>query len=66
MDDQSGPRPDVGPEIRPSTPLCRRCRRQNVEPMVVNVGVVWWWCPRCGYVWGEPQRTPQEDVVEED
>lgn len=40
MDDQSGPRPDAGPEIRSSTPLCRRCRRQNFEPMVVNAGVV--------------------------
>jgi hypothetical protein len=59
------PAPDARPKIPSSTPLCKRCRKQHAEPMVVKPTVIWWWCRKCGYVWGE-QQSAFEDGIQGD
>jgi len=64
--DEFGPDPDARPEIPSSVPLCKHCRKQYAEPMVVKSGVIWWWCRICGCVWGEQQSTFEEEWIQED
>lgn len=50
--------------IPSSTRLCGLCGKQDFEPMVVKAGVIWWWCSKCGYVWGEPLRSASKDGIQ--
>ena len=65
MDDYPGPGSNAHRKTPSPTPLCERCGKHEVEPMIVKAHAIWWWCRRCGHVWGEatseaksPPRNP--------
>jgi len=64
--DEFRPDPDARPEIPSSAPLCKHCRKQHAEPMIVTPRVIWWWCRICGCMWGEQQSTFEEDGIQRD
>jgi hypothetical protein len=41
--DESGPDPDARPEIPSSAPLCKHCRNNALNQLVVKPRVIWWW-----------------------
>jgi hypothetical protein len=41
-------------------PVCIRCGANDVEAMLITEGAVFWYCRKCGQIWGVPQLSGPE------
>jgi len=42
---------------RDSSPACRKCGSADVSAMSVTPDVIFWWCAKCGSIWGVPKQS---------
>ena len=47
----------------PEAPSCRKCGSTEVRSMIVKPEIVYWWCAKCGAIFGHSleQKPPPKD-----
>ena len=43
-------------------PICIRCGTNTVEAMLITAATIFWYCPKCGQIWGVPRLSKTQPL----